>query len=138
LDRNTTGTLLITNDGELANRLMHPKYEIQKSYTVLLDEELRPDDAKRIAEGVELEDGFTSPCEVFIYPDNKRKTLVTLHEGRNREVRRIFESFGYTVKSLDRKFYAGLSVRGLKRGEYRHLTRQEVADLKKMVGIKRW
>ena len=132
LDRNTTGLLLLTNDGEMTNRLTHPRYKIERLYIVGLDKPLKIHDARLITKGVELdEDEVTSPCELVIDPDNNSKISLLLKEGKNREVRRMFEKFGYEVKKLDRKMFAGLSTRGLKRGEYRHLTREEVLFLEK-------
>ncbi len=136
LDRNTTGAILITNDGELAHRLTHPRYEIERIYNVGLNKELKLEDAKNISKGVKLEDGMTGPCEVLIYPDDKRKAMLILREGKNREVRRIFEILGYEVKKLDRKEFAGISTSGLKRGAYRHLERKEILTLRKKVGMK--
>jgi 23S rRNA pseudouridine2605 synthase len=133
LDRNTTGVLLITNDGDLANRLMHPRYGITRVYKATLDKPLRKDHMLSIAKGVELEDGPAQPVEIAIDPSDKASVLLAIREGRNREVRRIFELFGYEVKRLDRKEYANISTRGLKRGEYRHLTRDEVAELQRLV-----
>lgn len=135
LDRNTTGVLLFTNDGEMANRLMHPSYEIERIYVAGLDKDISLDDAKKIAEGVDLEEGKTSPCEVFVTPQDHSEVTISLHEGRNREVRRMFEFFGYKVKKLHRKYYANLDVSGMKRGEYRFLTREEIFGLRKMVGL---
>lgn len=135
LDRNTTGVLLLTNDGELANRLMHPSYGILRVYKAVLDKPLRPDQARSIAAGVELEDGPTQPCEVTIDPSDKTNVMIGIREGRNREVRRIFEHLGFDVKRLDRREYANMSTRGLKRGEYRHLTREEVYELKRLVQL---
>lgn len=136
LDRNTTGVLLLTNDGELAYRLTHPKFEIEKTYKVKLDQELRSNHAKHISEGVTLDNGDqTGPCELTINPEDNTKIIVTLHEGKNREIRRIFEQFGYEVKQLERKFFAGLSTKGVTSGNYRHLTRPEVFALKRMTGI---
>jgi 23S rRNA pseudouridine2605 synthase len=133
LDRNTTGVLLITNDGELANKLMHPRYGITRVYKASLDKPLRQDHMRQIAKGVELEDGPTQPVEIAVDPSDKTSVLLAIREGRNREVRRIFELFGYEVKRLDRKEYANITTRGLKRGEYRHLTRDEVAELQRLV-----
>lgn len=135
LDRNTTGVLLLTNDGELANRLTHPRYGVQRTYNVTLNKEIILDHAKAISEGVELEDGVTSPCQVFVNPKDYTKVLITITEGKNREVRRIFEKLGYDVRKLDRKLYAGLSNSGMKRGEYRQLTRNEILDIKKLVKL---
>ncbi len=135
LDRNTTGALLMTNDGDLAYRLTHPSFEVPRVYNVVLDKRIDLEDAKRISQGIELEDGMTSPCEVLVQPTDRTHVTLELHEGRNREVRRIFESLGYEVKRLDRKTFATLSTRGLARGEYRHLTRTEEIILKKSVGL---
>lgn len=135
LDRNTTGALLLTNDGELSHRLLHPSYHIPRTYIALLDKELKSQDAEQISKGVELEDGMTSPCEVLIHPKNTRKVIITLFEGRNHEVKRIFMHFNYNVKQLDRKVFAGLSIQRLERGEYRLLSKKEVNLLKKMVNI---
>ncbi len=135
LDRNTTGTLLITNDGDLAHRLTHPSYQIIRTYAVGLDKELEAKHARQIARGVELDDGKTAPCELFILPEDETKVEILLAEGKNHEVKRIFEKFGYRVKKLDRKSFAGLTNRGLRRGEYRHLKQSEVAALRKLAGL---
>lgn len=135
LDRNTTGVLLITNDGELAYRLTHPKYEIERIYTAHLDKPLKTIDAEKIAQGVDLDGEKTAPCEIFIAPEDHRKLTLILKEGKNREVKRIFEKFGYEVQKLDRKMFAGLTVRGLKRGEFRFLNRKEILALKTLVGL---
>ncbi len=137
LDRNTAGVLLLTNDGELTHKLAHPSGQIEKIYKAGLDKKLTKNDAKRIAEGVELDDGKTAPCEVIINPQDATEVFITLTEGRNREVKRIFGALGYEVKKLDRKFFAGLSAQGLKRGEYRRLTDKEIAYLRKIAGLKR-
>ncbi len=135
LDRNTTGVLLITNDGELAYRLTHPNYSIMRTYNAKLDKVLRPIDAQKIADGVLLEDGKTQPCTLEINPKDNTKCTITITEGKNREIRRIFEHLGYEVKQLDRKEFAGLTTRGLARGEYRHLTGKEVNTLKRKLKI---
>jgi len=135
LDRNTTGALLLTNDGDLAYRLTHPSFEVPKVYNVVLDKKIELEDARKISEGIELEDGKTSPCEVLVQPTDRSHITLELHEGRNREVRRIFESLGYEVKRLDRKSFATLSTRGLARGEYRHLTRGEILQLRMSIGL---
>lgn len=135
LDRNTTGALLITNDGELAYRLTHPKFEIKREYKVGLDKDIDLRDARNISYGIELEDGKTGPCEVFVDPKDHSIVNLILAEGKNREVRRIFESLGYEVKKLDRKRFATLSTSGLRRGEHRQLTKAEVRALRDMVGL---
>lgn len=135
LDRNTTGVLIMTNDGEMAHRLIHPSYQIEKLYNATLDKKLHFDHAKKIADGVELEDGKTAPCFVFVEPTDNTKVKLVLKEGKYREIRRMFEHFGYTVKKLDRKEFAGLSNSGMKRGEYRFLTTKEINELKKKVKL---
>ena len=135
LDRNTTGALLITNDGDLAYRLTHPSYEIPREYKVGLDRELDFKDARKISHGLELEDGKTGACEVIVDIKDHTKITMMIKEGRNREVRRIFESLGYDVRRLDRRRFATLSTSGLKRGEYRQLTKTEVRDLRSLVGL---
>jgi len=135
LDRNTTGALLLTNDGELAYRLTHPKYQVEKIYNALLDKSLKVDDARKIVDGIELDGEMSAPCEIFIHPDHKEKVTITLREGKNHEVKRLFEAVGYNVRQLDRKFFAGISVSGMDRGKYRNLKDKEIKDLKKLVGI---
>lgn len=135
LDRNTTGALLLTNDGDLAFRLTHPSYEIPRIYSVRIDKSLSIDHARQIADGVNLGDEQTAPAELFILPDDNTKIILTLKEGKNREVKRIFEHFGYEVKQLHRKFFANISVQDLQYGEYRHLTKKEVMELKKLVKL---
>lgn len=135
LDRNTTGVLILTNDGELTYRLTHPKYQIQRVYSAGLDKDLKFSDAKKLSEGVELEDGKTAPCEIFINPKDKTQIVITLYEGKNHEVKRMFESLGYNVIKLDRKIFAGISNAGMKRGEYRKLSKPEILLLKKLTGL---
>ncbi|MDE6634341.1 MAG: RNA-binding S4 domain-containing protein [Bacteroidaceae bacterium] len=130
LDRNTTGVLLLTNDGELATRLTHPKFLKKKIYHVHLDKGVTAADMRQIAEGVELEDGFIKADEVE-YADEKDKKQVgiEIHSGRNRIVRRIFEHLGYKVVKLDRVYFAGLTKKNLRRGDWRFLTEAEVSML---------
>lgn len=135
LDRNTTGALLLTNDGELAHRLTHPSFQVERTYVVGLDKPLAPELLPKIAGGVRLAEYDTSPCDIFIMPDDPKTVMITLREGKNREIRNLFEHFGYDVKKLDRKAYANLTSRGLKRGEYRRLERKELLALKKIVGM---
>lgn len=135
LDRNTTGVLLLTNDGELANRLMHPKYGIIRVYNVGLDKPLKPEHAREIAKGVEIDGVKFQKCEIFIDLKDGRKVRMALVEGKNREIKRIFEHFGYEVKKLHRSMFANLTVSGLKRGEWRHLTKKEINMLRKLVGL---
>ncbi len=131
LDRNTTGVLLLTNDGDLAKRLTHPSYKKKKIYHVVLDKPLLKRHMTEIAEGVELED-FTIAADAISYPEEKDKTQVgiEIHTGQNRVVRRIFESFGYKIKKLDRVYFAGLTKKGLQRGKWRFLSDKEINRLK--------
>ncbi len=136
LDRNTTGVLLLTNDGELANRLMHPKYEFPKAYQVEIEPSLSDEHAGLLAKGIQLEDGITSPAEIIILPKSHRKSIgVVVHEGRNRMVRRMFEKLKYEVKKLDRVAYGDITLQNLPRGSTRSLTKQEVRKLRAMVGL---
>jgi len=136
LDRNTTGVLLLTNDGDFANRLMHPKFEIPKSYQVTLETALTQEHAAQLRKGTKFDDGKTAPAEVYIIPGGKGKEVgIVIHEGRNRQVRRMFESLGYEVKKLDRVAYGPITREGLSRGETRSLTRPEVHKLKELAGI---
>jgi len=135
LDRNTTGVLLMTNDGELATRLMHPRYGVEREYIVGLDKPLASHHAEHIAKGVELDGEITGPAEVIISPHDERQVCIIVREGKNREVRRLFEHFGYEVVKLHRRRYGVITVQGLARGEYRHLTRQEVHALRRLVGL---
>ena len=132
LDRNTSGLLLFTNDGELATKLMHPSHKVRKVYHVELDKALTKADMFKIAEGVELEDGFASVDEISYDQDgaSKKEVGVELHSGRNRIVRRIFAAMGYEVVNLDRVVFAGLTKKDLPRGRWRFLTEKEVNFLK--------
>lgn len=131
LDKNTTGVLLLTNDGEIAERLTHPSYDKKKIYQVSLDRELSEEDYHKILEGVSLTDGDVKADELeFIDANDKRKIGIEIHSGKNRIVRRIFDSLGYNVKALDRVYFAGLTKNGLKKGEWRYLTEGEINILK--------
>jgi 23S rRNA pseudouridine2605 synthase len=128
LDRNTTGLLLLTNDGDLAKKLSHPSSNIKKVYQVTLDKPITEEDFLAIEKGLELEDGFIKPDALAALTPN---TLgIELHSGRNRIVRRIFEHLGYQVEKLDRTMYAGLTKKDLPRGKWRFLTQKEVIMLK--------
>ncbi len=133
LDRNTTGVLLLTNDGELTQKLTHPSFEIQKIYEVKLDKPLLKKDMEAILKGIELEDGLIS-ADAVGYADIKDKSLIgiEIHSGRNRIVRRIFEHLGYDVKGLDRVLFANLTKKNVDRGKWRFLTEKEVRLLKYM------
>ena len=127
LDKNTTGVLMFTNDGEIAEKLTHPSYDKKKIYQVSLDSKLRQEDFEKILSGVELNDGTIAADELeYIEADDHRKLGIEIHSGKNRIVRRIFESLGYEVKALDRVYFAGLTKKGLKRGEWRYLTEGEI------------
>lgn len=131
LDRNTTGVLLLTNDGELTSKLTHPKYNQKKIYHVFLDKKLKALDMKKLASGINLEDGFIKPDGIsYVNPENKSEVGIEIHSGRNRIVRRIFESLGYNVVKLDRVFFAGLTKKNLSRGQWRFLTEKEISMLK--------
>jgi len=134
LDRNTMGLLLFTNDGELAKKLIHPKHNIKKIYHVYLDKNLTKNDMLRIAKGLELEDGKIIPDSIAYVAgaDDKKQIGIELHSGKNRIVRRIFESLGYQVVKLDRVFFAGLTKKDLPRGKWRFLTEKEVNMLKRL------
>ena len=130
LDRNTTGLLLLTNDGELADRLSHPSNNIKKIYQVDLDKPITDEDFAKIQAGVTLFDGFAKPDDLAIVGNERRSIGIEIHIGRNRIVRRIFESLDYKVERLDRVMYAGLSKKDLPRGNWRYLTESEVINLK--------
>lgn len=131
LDKNTTGVLMFTNDGEMAERLTHPSYDKKKIYQVALDRPLSQDDYDQILSGITLNDGEVKADELeYIDEGDKRKLGIEIHSGKNRIVRRIFESFGYTVVALDRVYFAGLTKKGLKKGEWRFLTEGESNILK--------
>lgn len=137
LDRNTTGLLLFTNDGELAKRLMHPSSNISKIYHVETDKPVRFEDLKKIREGVELEDGIAHvDAAEYDHPVLKNHIGIEIHEGRNRIVRRIFEALGYEIHKLDRTVFAGLTKKDLPRGRWRHLSEMEVNMLKMLTGKK--
>ena len=131
LDRNTTGVLLLTNDGDLASKLTHPKYLKKKIYHVHLDKNLTKADMEQIAAGIQLDDGEIHADAISYTDDFKKDDVGTeIHSGKNRIVRRIFESLGYKVMKLDRVYFAGLTKKGLRRGEWRYLTEQEVNFLR--------
>ena len=131
LDRNTTGVLLLTNDGDLASKLTHPKYVKKKIYQVWTDKDIAEEDMQRLADGIELEDG-PIPADAISYVNDhdKNQAGIEIHSGRNRIVRRMFESLGYRVTKLDRVYFAGLTKKNLPRGRWRYLTQEEVNFLK--------
>lgn len=131
LDRNTTGVLLLTNDGDLASKLTHPKFLKKKIYHVYLDRNVTARDLQQIAEGVTLDDGEIKADEVqYADPVDKKQVGIEIHSGKNRIVRRIFESLGYKVLKLDRVQFAGLTKKNLRRGDWRYLTEEEVGRLR--------
>ena len=131
LDKNTTGVLMFTNDGEMAERLTHPSYNKKKIYQVILDHPLTEEDKEKVLSGVELSDGVIAADELeYIDQRDHRQLGIEIHSGKNRIVRRIFESLGYEVKALDRVYFAGLTKKGLKKSDWRYLTEGEVNILK--------
>lgn len=130
LDRQTTGVLLFTNDGDLAKKLTHPKYDHKKIYHVFLDKALNEDDMQAITQGIELEDGFIKPDEINYASPDYTEVGIEIHSGKNRIVRRIFEHLGYQIMKLDRVYFAGITKKNLPRGTWRFLTPREVNMLK--------
>lgn len=131
LDKATTGVLMLTNDGEMAEKLTHPAYDKKKIYQVILDHELQQEDYDKILAGIALSDGEIAADELeYIDENDRRKLGIEIHSGKNRIVRRIFESLGYDVRALDRVYFAGLTKKGLQKGEWRYLSEGEVNILK--------
>lgn len=130
LDKATTGVLLLTNDGELADKLTHPSFEKKKIYHVFLDKNFKGSDFQALLDGINLEDGFVQADALSYIDEDKSQVGVEIHSGRNRIVRRMFEHFGYKVKKLDRVYFAGLTKKNLRRGQWRFLTDLEVSMLK--------
>jgi 23S rRNA pseudouridine2605 synthase len=135
LDRNTTGALLVTNDGDLAHRLMHPRYEIEKVYFVRTRQHVKPHQIDTLRRGVELDDGPAAADRVGYAGDTKNEIGLSLHEGRNRQVRRMMEALGHDVVHLERPSYAGLTTEGLRRGHWRRLHEHEVGALHRLVNL---
>ncbi len=132
LDRMTTGLLLFTNDGELAKKLTHPRYNIKKLYKVDLDRKMTKAHFEKLQGGFELEDGFIKPDELAFTDDKHRTIGIAIHSGKNRIVRRMMEHLGYNVVHLDRVLFAGLDKKNLPRGRWRHLDTREVGRLKRL------
>jgi len=130
LDRNTTGVLLLTNDGELSKKLTHPSHQVSKIYQVELNKSLEENHLIQIKEGIELEDGFIQIDDIAILDPTARNLGIEIHSGRNRIVRRIFEFLGYEVTKLDRVMFAGLTKKDLPRGKWRFLSEREIVKLK--------
>ncbi len=133
LDVDTTGALLLTNDGDLAHRLAHPRYGVPKVYEADVEGSPSEDALARLRQGIELDDGVTAPAGVRLVRPGRIE--LTLHEGRNRQVKRMCDAIGHPVHRLHRSRYAGLAVDGLPRGEWRRLTKSEVARLREGVGL---
>jgi 23S rRNA pseudouridine2605 synthase len=132
LDRNTTGVLLFTNDGEVAGKLIHPRYGVKKIYHVMLDQPLDYNDMEKLRKGIDLEDGFIKVDQVEYVGDGKdRKEIgIDIHSGKNRIIRRLFESLGYRISKLDRVYFAGLTKKDIPRGKWRFLNEKEIRMLK--------
>lgn len=132
LDKATTGVLLLTNDGELAGKLMHPRYNRKKVYHVWLDRPVVKNDLFRLTEGIELDgEKITADAVSFADPDDRTQLGIELHSGQNRVIRRIFEEMGYKVKKLDRVYFAGLTKKNVQRGKWRFLSEKEISMLKR-------
>lgn len=131
LDLNSEGLLLLTNDGELTNALIHPRFEVDKTYRAKISGDITEEKLDRLRAGIELDDGLTAPAEIYLLADNTVE--VTIHEGRNRQVRRMFAAVGCDVKRLRRIRFAGLTLDGLKVGKFRSLTAEEILRLKEFL-----
>lgn len=137
LDRDTTGVLLLTNDGDLAHRLMHPSYEVDKLYRVRTRQSIKPHQLDQLRSGVELDDGLAKADRVaYVQPEDHHEIGLKLHEGRNRQIRRMLEALGHEVVELERVRYAGLTADGVRRGKWRRLEAFEVGRLRRLVGLK--
>ena len=135
LDRNTTGVLLLTNDGELAYRLMHPKHLVLKVYKATLDRAIRERELVKLKKGVMIDGTITVPDEIYVLPESGSKEIgIAVHEGKHHLVKRIFESIDIRVVQLDRYSYAGLTHHGIQRGSWRNLSKPEVSNLNRLVG----
>jgi len=136
LDRHTVGVLLLTNDGELAHRLMHPRYNVEKIYVARTKEPVKSHQLEQLKEGVQLEDGLARADRVsYVNPPDYHEIALLLHEGRNRQVRRMLEALGHEVVNLERVSYAGLTAEGVRRGRWRRLEPHEVKRLRQMVKL---
>ena len=128
LDLNSEGLLILTNDGDLTNALIHPRFEVSKTYRAKISGDLTEEKLDKLRAGIELDDGLTAPAEIYLL--DKDFVEITIHEGRNRQVRRMFAAIGCDVKRLRRIKFAGLTLEGLKVGEFRNLTAEEISRLK--------
>lgn len=134
LDRNTTGVLLLTNDGDLAHKLMHPRYEIEKIYHVRTQTRVKPHEIDHLKRGVELDDGLAQADDVaYLDPNRPTDIAIKLHEGRNRQIRRMMERLGHAVVQLERVAYAGITTGSLERGQHRRLRTHEIRSLRNRV-----
>ena len=134
LDRNTTGVLLLTNDGDLAHKLMHPRYEIEKIYHVRTKKRVKPHEIDRLKRGIDLDDGPAAADDVvYLDPNHPTDIAMKLHEGRNRQIRRMMERLGHDVVQLERVAYAGLTTGSMERGQWRRLRPHEIRSLRKRV-----
>jgi 23S rRNA pseudouridine2605 synthase len=137
LDRHTTGALVLTNDGELAHRLMHPSYEVEKVYRIRTRDVIKPHHIEKLLSGVELEDGMAVAREAgYVDAKDMHELGMAIHEGRNRQVRRMMEALGHEVVELERVVYAGLTVEGVRRGKWRRLKEFEIRRLRRLVKLK--
>lgn len=139
LDRDTTGLLLMTNDGELAFRLTHPKFGVKKKYRAVVRGLVTTEEVRRLEKGVDLEEGRTAPCQIEIQTTNPLETVlvVTLHEGKKRQIRRLFQEIGHWVKALERLSYGPVQLGTLRLGAKRELTSRELRSLQAAVGLER-
>ena len=141
LDYDTEGLLILTNDGEMMNGLLHPRYEIDKTYIAQAQGVVKPGQLQKLAEGILLEDGMTAPAKVKLLKQAKDNSSclvqLTIHEGRNRQVRRMLQAVGHKVLKLRRVGFAGLNLQGVAPGSYRELKPEEVAALKKLAGVQK-
>ncbi len=136
LDRNTTGVLILTNDGDFANRLMHPRHHVPRTYEVTLESAVSREHLQLLARGIRLSDGPTGPAEVLAISGSRGRVVgITVREGRNRQVRRMFEHFNYVVTKLDRVAYGPVTKEGLPRGAMRRLTHAELRALRRLAGM---
>jgi pseudouridine synthase len=133
LDKDTTGALLLTNDGELAYRLTHPKYDVKKVYQVWLKKSVSAAHVDKLQKGIQFEEGTTRPCQVEIISQDNSQITMTLQEGRNREIRRMLGVFNYDIKKLKRIQFAGLDLKRLAPGKWRYLTEKEIKKLRDLV-----
>jgi len=136
LDIKSEGLLILTNDGELAHRLMHPGFKVNKTYRVKLDRDFYPDDFAPFSAGIELDDKeITAPCKAGFYADSLNRVEIKLHEGKKNQVRRMFKALGYEVKALKRVQYGPLILKDLERGQWRYLKMNEIKQLKRAAGL---